>query len=485
MNVRPLSTLVHSGPPAPLVTGGTAEDVNLDHAASAAPMRAATAAVCEYLTSGQYSGIHRGPRWSSVWSTNVYEDARDVARWFFGAPPGSTVVWTANTTGAINTVAHAFGPAARVLVFAFEHHANLLPWKRYNNYTRLDVPANHDALLEALERELSRTQFDLVAVTGASNVTGEMPPLAAIATLAHRYGARVLVDAAQLAPHHLIDMTALGVDWVACSGHKLGAPFGVGVLVGPALPGERAPLIWGGAVVDYVLPDLSTVWLDHPEHRYEPGSPNVVGVLATAVAMETLRPELDRVGLSEQLLMGLAVDALASVPGLQCYRMWPGTARIGVLMFNVVGDARARVEPLPYALLGAVLAAEYGIGTRAGCFCAHPLIAHLLGVDAAAARRMGAKRRKGAVVVGGVRVSLGLDSTVDSILALVDALLRIVKHGPQWDYQLSGDTSKCVPLNDRRSEHVMTFDLPRRWSRRLDAEQPARCGLAGCSVCGM
>jgi selenocysteine lyase/cysteine desulfurase len=456
---RPLATLVHSGRRAPLVTGGDAEDINLDHAASAAPLRAVVDAVSEYLTSGQYSAIHRGPRWASVWSTNLYEVARDVARWFFHAPTDSAVIWTENTTGAINIVAQAFESSTRVLVCAFEHHANLLPWGLCD-YTLLPVPPDHGALLEAMETELTARRFELVTVTGASNVTGEIPPIAQITELAHRHGARVLLDAAQLAPHHLINMQALGVDWVACSGHKLGAPFRVGCLIGPPLPTDRPPLIRGGGIVDFVLPDMTTMWVQDPEQRHEPGSQNVVGVLATAVAMATLRPELDRVAVSERVLMDVAVPALASVPGLRTYRMWPGTPRIGVLTFNIVGDRRAKVEPIPYALLAAVLAAEHAVGTRGGCHCAHPLWAHLMGLDLPAARRMGEARRSGGTVLGGVRMSMGLDTTVDSVLALVDALLRIVKHGPQWDYQLSADTSTCVPVNDPRGEYVMPYIPP-------------------------
>lgn len=454
---RPLSALVPDPPVVPLVTGGAVPYLNLDHAASAAPLRSTITAVRDYLTSGQYSAIHRGAGWPSLWSTDLYELARDVARWFFNAPEDAAVVWTNNTTGAINTVVHAFGPATRVVVCAFEHHANLLPWTLCE-LTLLPVPPDRAALLESLETALAAGGVDLVAVTGASNVTGEIPPLAEIAALAHAHGARVLVDAAQLAPHHRIDMAALGVDWVVCSGHKLGAPFGVGVIVGDPLPIDRPPFIRGGAVVDYVLPDLTTAWLSHTEHRQEAGSPNVVGVLATVVAMATLAGELDRVADSERMLIDIGGQALTIVPGTECYRMWPSGPRIGVLTFNI--------KNFPYALLAAILSAEYGIGTRHGCFCAHPLVSHLHGVDLSAARQIEVARYSGGGLPGAVRVSFGLDSTLDSVLVLIEALLRIVKIGPQWPYRFNADRSECWPESDSRRRYRMSYEPWNAYSPR-------------------
>lgn len=451
---RPLHKLVYPAPRVPLLNGSTVEQAYLDHAASTAPLIAVADEVTRFLKSGQYAAVHRGMGFTSQWCTDLYEDARAIARAYLGAPPDANVIWTHNTTGAINTAVHAFGPNAPVIAFAFEHHANLLPWQLCD-LVLLPVPRSHDALLHTLEVELIRRPAELVAVTGATNVTGEMPPLAEITALAHRYGARVLVDGAQWAAHHPVNMTALGIDWVALSGHKLGAPLGVGVLVGPALPAGRAPFLRGGAAVDFVLPDGYAYWLDHPEHRHEAGSPNVVGVLATAVAMATLiATGMDQVAMAEQMLTALAADALTGVLGdrVVIHRMWPGAPRIGVLSFTVIG--------IPYALLALRLAAEFGIATRHGCFCAHPLIAHLNGIDLTAGQAIGAARHSGGQLPGAVRVSFGLDSTFDTVLRLVEALLDIVSGKSRWDYQLTPDGSGCSVVSDPRRGYQLPFSLP-------------------------
>jgi selenocysteine lyase/cysteine desulfurase len=451
---RPLHTLVHPSPRVPLLDGSTIEQAYLDHAASAAPLIAVADEVAAFLASGQYAAVHRGMGFTSQWCTDLYEDARAIVRAYLGAPDDAHVIWTHNTTGAINTAVHAFGPDAPVVAFAFEHHANLLPWQLCD-LVLLPVPPSPDALLAALEAELIRRPAELVVITGASNVTGECPPLAQIATLAHHHGARVLVDGAQWAAHHPVNMVALGIDWVALSGHKLGAPLGVGVLVGPTLPTGRAPFMRGGAAVDFVLPDGHAYWLDHPEHRHEAGSPNVVGVLATAVAMATLIDTgMNHVAMAERMLTTLAAEALTGVLGdrIVIHRMWPGAPRIGVLTFALVG--------IPYALLAARLSAEFGIATRHGCFCAHPLVAHLHGIDLSAGQAIAAARHSGGQLPGAVRVSFGLDSTFDTVLRLIEALLDIVKRPSRWDYQLSPDGADCVPVSDPRRGHRLAFTPP-------------------------
>lgn len=437
----------------PLVFGGTVPGINFDAAASATPLIAAVEAVAEYLRGGRYSAIHRGKGWPSEWSTRVYENARKVAQRFVGSSDTTSIVWTQNTTGAINIVAHALNLEDRVIAFAFEHHANILPWK---NLTLLPIPSSPAELLATLECELAKQSTALVTITGASNVTGECPDIASVAQLAHAYGALILVDAAQLAPHCKLHMQAWGVDLLALSGHKLGAPFGVGVLA--AAPSahymlrQRSPLIKGGAVVDFVHPDGSVNWLDDVQARHEPGSPDIVGVIGTAAAMDTLAAlDMDRVEVADQVLREFTVEALASVPNLTMYRMWKDSPAVGAVAFNVSG--------IPYALLGSVLSCEFGISTRDGCFCAHPLMAYLLGIDEKQAREIGKNRRIGGYLPGAVRVSLGLDINFGSVLILADAIHAIMKNGPGWDYQLTPDSSGCSPRPDMRE----LYDTSLRW----------------------
>ena len=270
----------------PCVDGRWRRYVNLDYAASTPVMADVWAAVEAFIP--WYSSVHRGTGAKSQVSTAAFEDAReDVAR-FVGARADDRVVFVRNTTEAINVMAAAMPAGTRVLSSPVEHHANMLPWRRHD-VRLLPFTGSADELLDACERRLRAERFDLLAVTGASNVTGEIWPVAQLAALAHDHGAELFVDAAQLAPHRAIDMAASGIDHLALSGHKLYAPFGAGALVAAATARwtRSAPLLRGGGAVKLVTLD-DVVWEDAPE-RHEAGSPDVVGVVALAAACRRLR----------------------------------------------------------------------------------------------------------------------------------------------------------------------------------------------------
>ena len=221
-------------------------------------------------------------------ATEAFESTRGDVATFVGARPDDQVVLVRNTTEAINVLAAALPDGTRVLGTPVEHHANLLPWRRHH-FETLPFPGSADELCEACERMLraAPAPFDVVAVTGASNVTGEVWPLARLAEIAHRHGAQLFVDAAQLAPHRAIDMAAMGIDLLAFSGHKLYAPFGAGALVGDlSRLADTAPLLRGGGAIKLVTLD-DVIWADGPE-RHEAGSPNVVGVIALGAACREL-----------------------------------------------------------------------------------------------------------------------------------------------------------------------------------------------------
>ena len=192
--------LIGSDHPVPLVTGGERRYVNLDYAASAPCLVQVKEAVDELLP--WYSSVHRGAGYKSQLATAAYEGARDAVRSFLGARESDAVVFTRNTTDAVNMLAAALPEGTEVLVFASEHHANLLPWRR-GDVTCLPVPSSPAEALVLLERALASRatrRAALVSVTGASNVTGEIWPYPEIAQLAHRYGARFLLDAAPAGP---------------------------------------------------------------------------------------------------------------------------------------------------------------------------------------------------------------------------------------------------------------------------------------------
>ena len=454
-------TLVGADMQVPLVSGETRPYVNLDYAASTPPHTSVARAVEEFLP--WYSSVHRGAGFKSQVATAAYEGARNAARRFVGAREDDAVIFVRNTTDATNLLASALPAGTRVLAFAVEHHANMLPWRRRGiEVTYLPVPASAADALERLESALriGHAGERLVAVTGASNVTGEIWPQREIVELAHRYGARVLLDGAQLAAHYPLDVAGLDIDYLAVSGHKLYAPFGAGLLVGrPDWLFAEAPYLRGGGAVDFVSLD-SVLWSPLPD-RQEAGSPNVVGAVALGVACNDLGGYgMRSLADDEMALARYARDRLSRVPGLTLYRLWPEESpRLAIAAFNV-GDYW-------HSHLAAILSAEYGIGVRHGCFCAHPLMIHLLGVsDAGAAEiRSGIARGEKAVVPGAVRASMGLGTSRADIDYLCDALASIVADGPRWTYRRDPDTGEFVPDPDPRP-------MPRLAAELLTSTQP-------------
>ena len=226
---RPLAAVTGAEIQAPLITGGHARYANLDYGASAPALSVVSAYLNEILP--YYASVHRGAGYASQISTSVYENARDIVRDFVGGRADDSVIFTRNTTDSLNLLAGCLPlrdgrPVGEVLYLDIEHHANLLPWQNVPHRSVVAAPTLA-ATVDRLRDELSRGGVSLLAVTGASNVTGEILPIRALAALAHEYGARIVVDAAQLAPHRRIDIAADDVDYLAFSGHKLYAPFGV------------------------------------------------------------------------------------------------------------------------------------------------------------------------------------------------------------------------------------------------------------------
>ena len=412
----------------PCVDGRARRYVNLDYAASTPAMAGVLAAVQDFLP--WYSSVHRGSGYKSQLATAAYEAARGAVAEFVGARD-ATVVLVRNTTEAVNVLAAALPAGTRVLSTSVEHHANMLPWRRHE-LAVLPVPGDASELVERCEHALrvARPRIDLVAVTGASNVTGEVWPLAELAAVAHHYGAELFVDAAQLAPHRAIDMAAAGIDYLALSGHKLYAPFGAGALVARGRALERGqPLLRGGGAIEIVTLD-DVIWADAPE-RHEAGSPNVVGAVALGAACRILgEVGLDRVAARERALSARLAAGLARVPGLQPLALWsdPAVDRVGLVTFNLEGYR--------HPLLAAILSAEHAIGVRHGCFCAHPLLAHLLRVPPGELERLAAEVRAGGrpALPGAVRASFGLGTTAQDVDRLVDALAEIASTGPRWGY---------------------------------------------------
>lgn len=418
--VPPLLAVVGADLAAPLVGGGEVPYANLDIAASAPALQAVADRVAEVLP--YYASVHRGAGYASAVSTAALERSRQVVGDFVGARAGDVVVFTRNTTDALNLLAGVLPSWGDVVLLDLEHHANLLPWQR-GPHRVLPVATTVEGTLAALESALQQRAAALVAITGASNVTGEELPVERIVALAHRHGARVVVDAAQLAPHRRIDLDASGVDYVALSGHKLYAPYGTGALVGRRDWLDRGtPHLAGGGAVQRVSVD-EVEWACAPA-RHEAGTPNVLGAVALATACQALRalPEA-ALEVHEAALRERLVDGLSRIAGVRLHRVFTDApSSIGVVTFSVDG-----VEP---GLVAAYLSAEHGIGVRDGAFCAHPLL-----------RRLG-------LPSGAVRASVGVGTCGADVDRLVGAVRELVEHGPGWTYGLVA--GRWTPTPDPR-----------------------------------
>jgi cysteine desulfurase/selenocysteine lyase len=293
------------------------------------------------------------------------------------------VIFTRGTTTSLNTVAFGWGlehlgPGDRILATEIEHHANLVPWQMVAKRTgaTLDhVPMSDDFRLDldAYEQKLG-PDVKVVAVTGMSNVLGIMPPVRKISDLAHRHGARVVVDAAQLVPHSPIDVAELGADFVAFSAHKMLGPTGIGVLWGRMDALEATEPFEGGGEMISDVTLFEATWADIP-HRFEAGTPPII----EAVGLHAAIDYLESIGMEEVLqhdreLTGIALQQLSDLPGLKVQGPLDLEARGGVISMTMDG---VHAHDL------ATILDDEDVAVRAGHHCAKPLMRRL-GVAATA-----------------------------------------------------------------------------------------------------
>lgn len=437
----------------PIAGGGRVRYANFDNTASTPPLRVVRDKVDAFL--GWYASIHRGAGFKSRLATLAYEDSRQVVGQFVGADPErDTVIFTKHTTESVNVLAAVIGLGDDdiVAISVMEHHSNMLPWRRRGRVEYIEVDPAGRLDMDSLEDVLRRGQgrVKLVAVTGASNVTGFLNPIHDVAVLAHRYGARIFVDAAQLVAHRPIDMRPYGdpdhIDFLAFSGHKIYAPYGAGVLVAPRAVLEAAPpLLVGGGAVKLVTRD-DVMWDDAPD-RDEAGSPNVVGSVALAVALDAVgRIGFEAVETVESTLVRAALRGLAEIDGVRIL----GSAdpdrlddRLGVISFQVAD--------LHYSYVASVLSNEWGIGVRGGCFCAHPYVLELLHLPEEVVEQTRAQIRAGdrRAIPGATRVSFAPYNEMTEVDRFLEGMRAI--------------TSGQVKLQYVQDEHSGDYD-PVGWA---------------------
>jgi cysteine desulfurase/selenocysteine lyase len=403
---------------------GSRRYINLDNAASTPPFTG----VIKHLNniSAWYSGVHRGSGYKSGYSTEQYEAARETIAQFVGADlRHNVVIFTKNTTDSINKVRHylPYLPGEIVIFSRMEHHSNELPWMDGPYHM---IRLKRDRLdLEELEDYLrkQRGRIKLVAVTGCSNVSGYTPPIYTIAEIAHLYDAKILVDGAQLVPHRpvnlLPDHDPRHIDFLAFSAHKMYAPFGAGVLIGPKwLFSKGNPSQVGGGTIKFLTPE--EIFWTVPPDREEAGSPNVLGALAVAEACRIISGIgwLNLIN-HEKELIAYAMRELTRVPGITIYGK-NSENRVGVVSFNIEGIHHRQVADY--------LAKVHGIGVRSGCFCARRYVIELLQLDIKEllAKLGGRESLPDEIMPGMVRISFGCYNQIAEIDLLCEALMELI-----------------------------------------------------------
>lgn len=418
--------------------------VYLDHGASTHAPQPVIDAVVDVL-SRTYANIHRANHTLSVESSDRFDGACETLLDFVGADPAThCAVMAQNTTMALDIGAHALSSVpGKTLTTLMEHHSNDLPHRARGEVLHADVDELGRIDLDDAAAKLERGGVKLVAVTGASNVTGYTPPVHKLARLAHDNGARILVDAAQLFAHRPIDVKPEShpehIDLLAAAGHKAYAPLGSAVLVGPKdLLDAAPPYMPGGGTVEWVT--RKDVGFTRSPDRHMGGTPNIVGAIAFAAAAEFLeRVGMAKVQAHEQQLIKHALKRFAELEsdhGIRLLGPRKAQEKVGVLSFDVPGRR--------HELVSSILSHEHGIATRNGCFCAQPMLNRLLGLgdDPVWAREIGAG--KDVPRPGAVRATIGVYNTAEELDLLCDALDVIGARKEKGRYKEG--TRLCEPI---------------------------------------
>jgi cysteine desulfurase/selenocysteine lyase len=346
----------------------------LDSAASSQKPRQVLDVLRDFYETS-YANVHRGVYVLSERATEAYEGAREIAREFVNAPSARELIFTRSATESINLVAYAWGldnlgPGDAVLVTELEHHSNFVPWQYIAKRTGADfrlLPIDDHGELKLDAFDELADGVKVVATNYVSNSLGTVNPVAKLADWAHERGAIMVVDAAQGAPHHRVDVQELGCDFLAFSSHKLCGPSGVGALWGKAeLLEPMAPFNLGGHMIRSVRAE-GTTWGELP-YKFEAGTMPIAEAVGFGAAMQYVSAAgLEAIAEYESELAAYALERIAEVGGITCYGP-PADRRAGIVSFNVDG-----IHPHDVAQ---VLDSE-GVAIRAGHHCCQPLMTRL------------------------------------------------------------------------------------------------------------
>ena len=378
--------------------------VFLDSAASAQKPRCVIDAMVHTMEH-EYANVHRGLHWMSERATDAYEGTRDLVAQLLNAPSRNEIVYTRNSTDAINLVAQSFGrtalkPGQAVLLSEMEHHSNIVPWQMLRDSHGIELrvcPVTDAGELDmaAYEALLADGRVGLVAITHMSNVLGTYTPAERLCRLAHQNGARILLDGSQAVVHRRVDVQALDCDFYVFTGHKLYGPTGIGILWARAELLEAMPPVNGGGDMIATVSFERSTWA-HVPHKFEAGTPAIIEAIGLGAAIGYVEAiGFDALAAHEAALTEHALARLSRIEGL-----------------HVVGQAQDRGGVISFTLAGAhshdvaTLLDRNGIAVRAGNHCAEPLMRRL-GVDSTA------------------RASFGVYTSLDDVDKLADTLDRV------------------------------------------------------------
>lgn len=378
-----------------------------------------------------YANVHRGTHHLSIMATDLFDSVSDIIFEFIkGDKEQNDILYSLNTTQALDMAAHMVEQLSGItLTTLMEHHSNDLPHRRRGKVIHVGVNEDDGILdYDDLEKKVKNYHVKLIAVTGASNVTGYFPDIDRIARLAHENGAYILVDAAQLIAHKAIDVKPNNhpehIDFLVAAGHKSYAPMGSGFLFGPKkLFNEAPPYIPGGGTVKYV--SEHDVLFDVSPDRHQGGTPNIAGAIALGAALNYLKSlGMDHVREHERELTQYVIDKLTKIKGVTLYGPKNADIKSGVFSFNIDG--------LDHELVSTILNYEYAIATRNGCFCAHPYIHKLLKITHEQAQDLRKKLANNdrIKIPGAVRATVGVFNNKEDMDTLIEAITNIASH--QW-----------------------------------------------------
>lgn len=375
--------------------------IYLDNAAtSQTPLQVINVIVDYY--SRYNANIHRGIHTLSQEATDAFENARRTIQNHINAQESHEIIFTSGTTHSINLVANGFGSFLskndEILVSAMEHHSNIVPWQMLCERTGAKlkvIPMNHLGELQLVQfEELLSSNTKLVVCNHVSNALGTINPIKSIIDLAHDYGAAVLIDGAQSAPHISVDVKELNVDFYTLSGHKVCGPTGIGVLYGKEEWLKKLPPYQGGGEMISEVTFQKTTYADLP-HKFEAGTPNISGGIALGAALDYLNGlGLDNIAAYEHELLSYATKKLKEIDGLEIYGQ--AQQKTSVISFNIVG-----IHPYD---IGSILD-KLGIAVRTGHHCAQPIMDFYK-------------------IPGTIRASFSFYNTIEEIDTLVEGIMK-------------------------------------------------------------